>query len=97
LAAASRREKLVLDEMVEFLDETNWGVWIASGKEASVILAQVAKATGGPEWLKRARKEAEGYVDARTRSGIPLTRFNKKEEAAWCEEEEDSFYNHGLD
>ena len=38
-------------------------------------------------------------MDARTRSGIPLARFTKKEEEAWGEEEEEDevFTYYGFD
>ena len=74
------------------MDKEQRSQWTARGWEASEILAELAKTPGGPEWLRAARKEAEGNVDARTRSGIPLARFTEKEERRWCEdygEEED--------
>ena len=62
-----------------------------------MILAEIAAMPGGPEWLKPAREQAEEIVDARTRSGIPLARFTKKEEEAWGEEEDGVFIYYGFD
>ena len=62
---------------------------IASGREASVILAEKVMGPGGPEWMKLARERAEAFVDARTRSGVPLARFTDEEEAAWSAQEEE--------
>ena len=53
-----------------------------------MVLALLAKAPGGPEWIKAARVKAECWVDTRTRSGIPLARFTEEEMAAWEAEEE---------
>ena len=90
---ASRREKLVQDGIIKLMNNEQLGQSTAHGWEASKIIAELAKTPGGPKWLKWARKVAEGDVDARTRSGIPLARFTEKEEAAWGEEEDDFIYN----
>ena len=77
-------------ELIKLLGKEPGGARrIASGREASVILAEKVMGPGGPEWMKLARERAEAFVDARTRSGVPLARFTDEEEAAWSAQEEE--------
>ena len=86
----ARREELVQCELIKLLGKELGGARrIASGREASVILAEKVMEPGGPEWMKLARERAEVFVDARTRSGVPLARFTDEEEAAWSAQEEE--------
>ena len=61
---------------------------LSRGREASAILADMVKTPRGFERVQLARLEAKDWVDARTRSGIPLERFTEEEMAEWEAEEE---------
>ena len=93
----ARREELVQYKLIKLLGESPGGAeWLASGREASAVLADLAKRPGGPEWLKAARVRAEDWVDDRTRCGIPLARFTEEENAEWDAKEEMLYVGSGI-